>query len=1088
MGHGERGARRNKITKLLTSPLQSLDESLRVLIKKGPVSEETSLKELVEMYSGKPEWRVVENRGVLSIPVQEFRMINPPQPDGSGLVDFGKKKGGGGKLIENYPVVQTTENLKDLILQKYCEEKEKAKAAGKSTSKAERDAEAKTKNLPEMIAVQKWDDNDAEIKLKQALENMMRASGIPALVVRSVSLKAIHALKDLGLKLPGDGELDLMTAYVSGDFLHVVICEVKRADTYPWKTKCALPNKQAVNKAENQLTKDLDILKAILAGIPPSQVIYHTLACYPDSSFTELQEVFCEGCLQTDVICQEDLADLSLLQKKTQVPDKPDPATNRSMQFLLTLTARCLSHQSLLHVGYREVEDKEKLVTARHRYNLESVDGKMKQNEFVVASPQQQQVIASFTAAATTMHLVLEGPAGTGKTLVALQVANNLVESLTVNVEEGLGPVLVVTTQDRDGPIMNYLDDRTASADTKLFKKWHNIKSDFRIFGSDSTDRLIQATESLAKRWEGRNIVMLMDEIVDKDMLRHLEDDSIPKSVRMVMTVNPKESRSPLTLPPSFLRVTLTTPYRSTIAITSLARFIAKRYNLHLPEGDFGSDVEGMKPIFFDICKDVRKMEGALAHCRKHLGENATILYGQGVPSRLYDMAEEHCEEKGGAWNSHQATNFYGWEADKVVALTDGASIMELITRAKTHLCVFLVAADDDNNHYVKTKAHFQQAVAQGLLKKAVFHSTIAITSLVSFVANCNGLVLPEGDFGNVVEGIKPILFEIGKDASTLEDTLFYLWSYLGRDAIILTDSLPQLKSIREMVQQFGGFLQSCHHVNDSFLEGEQVVAITTGANAMELITKAHTWLCVILVEEEDYLFTQTKKQFEQAADQGLIKKIEFSSTRAIRSFCCFVTKRQREFMALVQDQESVAKSKVRDERIIFECYRSPAEYSSGNVDGSKPIIFDVGKDNGNMKKALEHCHTLLGDNVTFYLPINLVPSMRKVVEGQVKDAGRRSNEMSGSDKVVLVTTGDANIYQITKARTHLCIILAEPHSGAVYWQPTGYVRTKRYLQMASDEGLVEYFQMASDEGLVEMVTLEDDEIEKGCLPGCCTS
>ena len=137
MGHGERGARRNKITKLLTSPLQSLDESLRVLIKKGPVSEETSLKELVEMYSGKPEWRVIENGGVLSIPVQEFRMINPPQPDGSGLVDFGKKKGGSGKLIENYPVGQTTENLKDLILQKYCEEKEKAKAAGKSTSKAE---------------------------------------------------------------------------------------------------------------------------------------------------------------------------------------------------------------------------------------------------------------------------------------------------------------------------------------------------------------------------------------------------------------------------------------------------------------------------------------------------------------------------------------------------------------------------------------------------------------------------------------------------------------------------------------------------------------------------------------------------------------------------------------------------------------------------------------------------------------------------------------------------------------------------------------------------------------------------------------
>ena len=36
-------------------------ENLRVLIKKGPVSEETSLKEVEEMCSSKPEWRVIEN-------------------------------------------------------------------------------------------------------------------------------------------------------------------------------------------------------------------------------------------------------------------------------------------------------------------------------------------------------------------------------------------------------------------------------------------------------------------------------------------------------------------------------------------------------------------------------------------------------------------------------------------------------------------------------------------------------------------------------------------------------------------------------------------------------------------------------------------------------------------------------------------------------------------------------------------------------------------------------------------------------------------------------------------------------------------
>merc|ERR1712218_468596 len=101
----------------------------------------------------------------------------------------------------------------------------------------------------------------------------------------------------------------------------------------------------------------------------------------------------------------------------------------------------------------------------------------------------------------------------------------------------------------------------------------------------------------------------------------------------MILVVNPDAyERSPLTLPPSFLHITLTTPFRSTIAITRLARFIAKCKGLVVPEGDFGSDVEGSKPIYFDVGKDERKMEEALKHCRKRLGDNATILYDANLP------------------------------------------------------------------------------------------------------------------------------------------------------------------------------------------------------------------------------------------------------------------------------------------------------------------------------------------------------------------------------------------------------------------------------------------------------------------------
>merc|ERR1719158_1500781 len=188
----------------------------------------------------------------------------------------------------------------------------------------------------------------------------MKDKKIPALIIRSLKMDNISAWKALGINIPaGNGEIDLVMAYSSGDILHVDVFEVKRADTFPWKANDACPNKQAVNKAEIQLTKDVKFLKSLLAGVPSSEIRIHTVACFPDTSKSKLQTIICSSCLERDIICQEDLADLSLLQKKTQVPDKPEPATTSGKKKLLTFTARNFNHQSLLHVGYRP-EDKEK--------------------------------------------------------------------------------------------------------------------------------------------------------------------------------------------------------------------------------------------------------------------------------------------------------------------------------------------------------------------------------------------------------------------------------------------------------------------------------------------------------------------------------------------------------------------------------------------------------------------------------------------------------------------------------------------------------------------------------------------------------
>ena len=157
LGHSERCARVNKIKRMLDSPQETPDENLRVLIKRGPNKEETSLKELEENYASKPEWKVIEGGRVLSVPVEEFRMINPPKPDREGKVRFEEKKGKGaaGNQIEQYSIAQTISHLNETILDKYNNEKDKAKAICKSTTASEDAAYAMAKKLPEFTAVQK---------------------------------------------------------------------------------------------------------------------------------------------------------------------------------------------------------------------------------------------------------------------------------------------------------------------------------------------------------------------------------------------------------------------------------------------------------------------------------------------------------------------------------------------------------------------------------------------------------------------------------------------------------------------------------------------------------------------------------------------------------------------------------------------------------------------------------------------------------------------------------------------------------------------------------------------------------------------
>ena len=75
---------------------------------------------------------------------------------------------------------------------------------------------------------------------------------------------------------------------------------------------------------------------------------------------------------------------------------------------------------------------------------------------------------------------MLTGAAGTGKTLVALKVANDLIQSLEATAEPGKGPVLLVTAQHfaKDNPLLKYLDINTAKAKARIFGNWKRFMNE----------------------------------------------------------------------------------------------------------------------------------------------------------------------------------------------------------------------------------------------------------------------------------------------------------------------------------------------------------------------------------------------------------------------------------------------------------------------------------------------------------------------------------------------------------------------------------------------------------------------------------
>ena len=73
-------------------------------------------------------------------------------------------------------------------------------------------------------------------------------------------------------------------------------------------------------------------------------------------------------------------------------------------------------------------------------------------------------------------------------------------------------------------------------------------------------------------------------------------------------------------------------------------------------------------------------------YCKEYLGDDVTILHGNRISPYIMKFIWEQSKEGGGPLDCYHAVNFFGWEAEKVIVVTDGEYLMEMITRAKMQL------------------------------------------------------------------------------------------------------------------------------------------------------------------------------------------------------------------------------------------------------------------------------------------------------------------------------------------------------------------------------------------------------------------
>ena len=87
----------------------------------------------------------------------------------------------------------------------------------------------------------------------------------------------------------------------------------------------------------------------------------------------------------------------------------------------------------------------------------------------------------------------------------------------------------------------------------------------------------------------------------------------------------------------------------------------------------------------------------------------------------MKDICKAMIKDKGGPWECYKSVDCTGWEANRVVVVTCGpVGILEMITRAKTHLILILAKPKKENaiKYYEFLQNDLEKAADEGLVER----------------------------------------------------------------------------------------------------------------------------------------------------------------------------------------------------------------------------------------------------------------------------------------------------------------------------------------------------------------------------------